>query len=318
MCIFSQPVTSVNNTQIFARISTRGTQYVAYQMNYESHGENAMILPIPVRQPVRDDSLRFVDLQDYADFFAELERGFPYSRPSCNFGCSASPSAHAELTVFEVGNYIASFVPTLMDFARLDHRFRLPDRTWSRLPRYKDFGFAVFQLAAGSLRPHPMAFEFETAMNSIYFPTLHIHDGKIHDTEEFDHVLYLQHAGFDSRVYAYQNSDVPDKSTGLVRSKYAATRFCDIAKSGGIVDVDLLVHRLIIRGDHLNQDTEIAAFGDPTRKALNLRPFWSYLPWLVVAAAITWFFARRARIKPMTAGGDAIQPLSNDRDRAQS
>jgi len=299
MCIFSQPVISVSDTQIFARITARSTQFLAYQMNYDSQGENAMILPIPGRQPVRDDSLRFIDLKGYEQFFADLEQGFPYSPPSFRIGCSAShkSAATAALKVYEVGNYIASFVPTLADFVRLDDRFCLPEQTWLRLPRYNDFGFAVFQLAAGSLRPHPMAFEFETGMNSIYFPTLHIHDGEIHDTEEFDHVLYLQHAGFDSRVYPYRNSRVTDKSTALMRSKYAAKHFCDVTKSNGLIDADLLVHRRFIRGDHPNRDTEIATFGDPTRPTLNLRPLWSYTPWVAFAAAVTWFFARRAKLK---------------------
>lgn len=305
MCIFSQPVNSVNNTQIFARISARGTQYLAYQMNYESNGENAMILPLPVRQPVRDDSLRFIDLRDYEDFFTALAQGFPYCPPAFSIGCSAvKTTAKMVLDVFEVGNYIASFVPTLADFGRLDKRFRLPDETWSRLPRYKDFGFAVFQLAAGSLRPHPMALEFPTALNAIYFPTLHIHDGQIHDTEEFDHILYLQHAGFDSRVHAYQNAEVPDKSTDLVRSRMTAKHFCDIAKSQGTVDANLLVHRRVIRGNHPNQDTEIVTFGDPTRPTLNLRPWWPHASWLALAAAITWFFARRAKIRTSKASGN--------------
>jgi hypothetical protein len=308
MCIFSQPIISVNDTQIFARVSSRGTQYLAYQMNYESLGENAMILPLPIRQPAREDSLRFIDLQNYTDLFADLARGFPYSRPSFSIGCSGHPPAPtAALNVFEVGNYIASFVPTFTDFARLDNRFRLPEQTWSRLPRYKDFGFAVFQLAAGSLRPHPMAFEFETAPNSIFFPTLHIHDGGIHDTEEFDHVLYLQHAGFDSRVYAYENADAPDKSTGLVRSKFTAANFCDVAKSSGLIDANLLVHRLIIRGDNPNRDTEIAAQGDPIHPTFNFRSLWSYTPWLVFAAVITWFFSRRARIKSKTTAKDIAE-----------
>src|SRR6185437_3937701 len=46
-------ISSVNNTQIVARVSSVGTHFLAYQMNYESHDENAMILPIPVRQPAR-------------------------------------------------------------------------------------------------------------------------------------------------------------------------------------------------------------------------------------------------------------------------
>lgn len=299
MCIFAQPVIAVNNTQIFARATSEQTQFLAYQMNYVSGGDNAMILPVPIRPPAHGQSLRFIDLRDYDGFFDDLADGFPYKPPSFNIGCSASFDATSgyALEVFEVGNYIASFVPKLSDFSRLDERFTLPESTWSQIPQYSEYGFAVFQLAAGSLKPHPMAFEFESEHDAIYFPTVHIHDGEIHETEEFDHVLYLQHAGFDSRVYGYQNSDVPDRSTGLIRSKYVAREFCEIGQAGGIVDGDLLVHRQIIRGYHPNRDTIIATSGDPTNPKLNLRPLLSYTPWLVVAAGVTWFFARRARIK---------------------
>jgi hypothetical protein len=298
MCIFSQPVISVNNTQIFARTSSRNTQFLAYQMSYESADTNAMILPLPVRRPKQKGSLRFIDLSHYEDFFDDLADGFPYIAPSFQIGCSL-PMNHTgfDLEVFEVGNYIASFVPTLSEFSRLDQRFNLPDATWSKIPQYTDFGFAVFQLAKGSLKPHPMAFEFEIEIAPIYFPTLHIHDGKIHETEEFDHVLYLQHAGFDSRVYGYQNSNVVDKSTNLVRSKYVANQFCDVDASSGIVDGDLLVHRRIIRGNHDNRDTEISTSGDPEIPTLNLRPWFSYTPWIVFVGAVSWFFARRHRIR---------------------
>ena len=286
-------------------------------MNYESPVKNAMILPIPVRQPVREDSLRFIDLREYAEFFDDLSHGFPYQRPSFDISCSGPFDAASGrlLDVFNVGNYIASFVPRLADFSRLDARFSLPESTWAKIPQYADFGFAVFQLAAGALKPHPMAFEFEMGTKSIFFPTVHIHDGKIHDAEDFDHILYMQHAGFDSRVYSYQNSDVPDKSTGLIRSKYAASRFCDLNRCARVVDGNLLVHRRIIRGTHPNQDTEIATFGDPTKPTLNLRLFYSYTPWLVVGAAVMWFFARRAKIKRMKTAGDASTQPPDDRDK---
>jgi len=298
MCIFSQPVTSVNNTRIFARLSATGTQFLVYQMNYETPDTNAMILPMPVRHPVREDSLKFIDLENYSEFFDDLANGFPYRRPF-SIGCSAStdPASRDNLEVFEVGNYIASFVPRLTDFSRLDDRFTLPESTWSHLPQYENHGFAVFQLAAGALQPHPMAFEFQRASDSIFFPTIHIHDGEIHDAEQFDHVLYLQHAGFDSRVYGYENSHIVDKATGLIRSKDVAEHFCDLDRAHGIVDGNLLVHRRIIRGTKPNRDTIIATSGDPTRPTLNLRPWLSYSPWLLVAAAVAWFLARRARIQ---------------------
>jgi len=300
MCCFSQPVISVNNTQIFARLSGKGMQFLAYQMNYESREQNAMILPLPVKQPATVETLNFIDLKGYDTFFDDLADGFPfYSPPS--IGCSAplNPTSRYDLEVVEVGNYIASFVPTISDFDRLDSQFTLPNETWERIPGYKNFGFAVFQLAAGSLKPHPMAFEFQSENDDLFFPTVHIHDGEVHESEEFDHVLYMQHAGLDSKVYGYENSNVEDKSTGLIRSKYAASQFCDLDKSFGLINGDLLVHRKIMRGNLTNSDTIFPIAGDPLKPSLNLRPWLKATPWLVVIAGLGWFFNRRAKIKKL-------------------
>ena len=298
MCIFTQPVISVNNTQIFARPSGTGTQFLAYQMNYESSDQNAMILPLPVKQPSNDNSLNFIDLKDYDALFDELADGFPFHSPP-SIGCSApyDPASRPDLEVFEVGNYIASFVPSMADFDRLDSKFTLPTEIWANIMGYENFGFAVFRLAAGSLKPHPMAFEFQTKNDELFFPTIHIHDGEVHKSEEFDHVLYMQHAGLDSSVYGYENSHVEDKSTGLIRSKYRASNFCDVDKSAGLIDGNLLIHRKIIRGELPNTDTIFAFSGDPVRPSLNLRPWLSYTPWLIVLAAIGWFFNRRSKLR---------------------
>ncbi|MDA0657970.1 MAG: hypothetical protein O2931_06520 [Planctomycetota bacterium] len=298
MCIFTHPVISVNNTQIFARQSGNGTQFLAYQMNYESRDQNAMILPIPVKQPARDEFLRFIDLKHYGKLFADLDDGFPFHKPP-SIGCSASfnPASRADLEVFTVGNYIASFVPSLLDFDRLDSQFKLPTETWARIPDYKHFGFAVFQLAAGSLKPHPMAFEFQTDNVDLFFPTIHIHDGTVHGSEDFDHVLYLQHAGLDSKVFGYQNSHIEDESTRLIRSKYRASQFCEVNRTEGLVLGNLLLHRKIVRGNFPNVDTVFALQGDPIRPSLNLRPLLSYAPWLIIFASVGWFFNRRSKLK---------------------
>jgi hypothetical protein len=299
MCIFSRPVISVNNTQIFARLTGRGTQFLAYQMHYESRDENAMILPFPVRAPVTESSMRFIDLEAYPELFRDLDRGFPF-RLLASLGCGmilSAPKSARTLVVQEVGNYIASFIPTLADFDRLSEQFRLPAATWNRLPRYKDFGFAVFQLAAGNLKPHPMAFEFESASSSIFFPTLHIHDGAVHDAEEFDHVLYMQHAGLDSQVFGYRNSDVCDLATGLIRSENEAKHFCKLDHAKEMIDGELLVHRQFIRGRAPNQDTEFVVSGDPEKRSMNLRPVLTYAPWMLIPAAMGWFFWRRGRVQ---------------------
>jgi hypothetical protein len=51
----------------------------------------------------------------------------------------------------------------------------------------------VFQLAPGKVTVHPMAFTFPTrAPERLFFPTVHVHDGRFHTTAKFDHALYYQ------------------------------------------------------------------------------------------------------------------------------
>ncbi|MCC6511256.1 MAG: hypothetical protein IT423_19300 [Pirellulaceae bacterium] len=99
----------MNNTQIFARLSGHGTQFLAYQMNYESRDQNAMILPLPVKQPAHNKTLTFIDLGAYEAFFDDLADGFPFHLPP-SIGCSAQfdPASRQDLEVFEVGNSVST------------------------------------------------------------------------------------------------------------------------------------------------------------------------------------------------------------------
>jgi len=121
-----------------------------------------------------------------------------------------------------VGAFVASFVPTLADFARLDPRFRIPPGTVDRVPGYSDYGFVVFQLGATKQRSrvHPMAFEFSTRdPEHLFFPLLHVHDGQLHPEAAFDHVLYAQglrtHRLFEHR-YKPLRENVYNRNAQLV------------------------------------------------------------------------------------------------------
>ena len=257
MCCFST-ATVVHGTNIFARLNKRGTQVLAYQMTYASPTPTAMILPLPVALPARADSVRFIDLKGYADFFADLGRGFPALPSNSIFRSkSAAVAASADLLeVHDVGDFVASFVPSVADFGRVDPRFVISKDVWSKIPAYKDYGFAVFQLKELSGAPHPIAFEFDTRLDQrIFFPTVHIHDGTVHEKDDFDHALYLQAPAFDARVSDYDGPDAIDKHTGYVRSDAKSTSFTDVSRSLGLLDADLLVHKLTMRGSFLNQDT---------------------------------------------------------------
>ncbi len=92
----------------------------------------------------------------------------------------------------------ANYVPAQVDLSRLDRRFRLPDDALAQLPAYRDFGFAVFKLKKGKTEVHPMALHFPSARpKNLFFPTMHIHDGKIHPEEEFVQTLCGQGRGLN-------------------------------------------------------------------------------------------------------------------------
>ena len=200
MCCFSRPVDSVSATNIFARSGAGGRQFVVYSMTLRAKEDLAMVLPLPVKPGSGEKAVAFIDLQGYPDFFKDLAKGFPAVEqiPGGAFSRSFGAEPPAKLDVITVGNFEASFVPTVADFARLDERFRLPAGTWEKLPAYKNHGFAIFKLKSGSAKVHPMAFSFPRANPAeLFFPTVHIHDGEVHERADFDHVLYSQRGPAD-------------------------------------------------------------------------------------------------------------------------
>jgi hypothetical protein len=217
-----------------------------------------MILPLPVALPAKEEGVRFRNLKDYALFFDVLATGFP-AKPSFSLSRSKSApeaAAAAPLAVHEVGDYVATFVPSRKDFTRVDRQFQIPTEVWDGIPVYADYGFAVFQLKELSGTPHPIAFEFETRTpDLLYFPTVHIHDGTLHEKDDFDHVLYAQEPSFDGRVGDYDGPDAVDSKTGFVRSKEKLGSFMEPARALGLVAGDQLLHRTTLRGLLPNRDT---------------------------------------------------------------
>lgn len=298
MCCFARAIQSVTDTMIFARINGNGGQYLAYQMKYKSAEPNAMILPLPVALPAAEDDVRFIDLSEYDDIFEDLSSAFPYVPPR-QLGCAMLPTAavaNDALLVHKVGNFIASFVPTMDDFSRLDEQFVIPTETWQKIPHYRDYGFAVFQLKELAGKPHPMAFEFKTRLNDIFFPTVHIHDGQVHSHEDFDHSLFLQHAGFDSIAGRYQGPRRPDRYTGIVRSKDVAGKYCNIEKAQGILAADLLLHRIDLNGKLENRDMTYHSAGSPLVPHFSAAKLLRYWPWAIPALAAAWLLNRRNQL----------------------
>ncbi len=245
MCCFSQPVLFVNSTRIFARMSEPARQALAYQMNFGSKEDMAMILPLPVPPGSGEDALRFINLEGYKEFFEDLDSGFPRPESLSRGNVVPTDAVDAEpLKVEQVGAFEASFVPTAADFDRLDPRFSIRKDIWDQIPVYSDYGFAVFKLRKGEHEAHPMAFTFPTRHpDKLFFPTVHIHDGKVHEKEDFDHELYCQvnRAG----LFAL---------TRWEESPGTAGSFSKPEKSKQLLIKDKHVHRRRMRGTFKNED----------------------------------------------------------------
>lgn len=232
------PKVHVSKTNIFARMIAPGVQALAYGMDLSSAREVAMILPLPVAPGGGEDAVTFVSLEQDPRMFAELAALFFDLDLVARKSRGILPQS-SKLVVHEVGAFIASYVPRRADFTRLDDRFRLPEVLFDAVPAYADYGFAVFQLAAGQHTIHPMAMTFPTrAPDRLFFPTVHVHDGRFHDTAKFDHALY------------YQGSTVGSDETGSgkPRKSYA-----------DLVAIDQPIARRTLRAKLPNRDTWIAA-----------------------------------------------------------
>ncbi len=199
MCCFTRAVPFVGQTKIFARGLPDGRQALVYAMKVDVKEELAMVLPLPVPPGSPDDAVEFVDLSGYSAFFTDLAKAFPewVAMSAAPQGRGFAVPKSMPLRVVEVGAFEASFVPRVQDFSRLDERFRMPRGFFEALPMYADHGFAVFRLkptqGAPRLDVHPMAFRFPRRdAKTLFFPTVHVHDGSVPKTAQFDHKLTAQ------------------------------------------------------------------------------------------------------------------------------
>ena len=245
MCCFTRPVEYVRNTRIFARDSGERKQFLAYEMDFASNDDLAMVLPLPVPPHTKEDAVRFISLEKYPDFFSKLASNFPKPRTNKIGGFGGGAMGEMKkLAVVDVGSFEASFVPSIADFDRLDEKFRLPTGVWDNLLQYAHYGFAVFKFKKNATKIHPMAFEFpRTNQARLFFPTVHVHDGEVHDEAVFDHALYAQ---FELGIL--------NPLENWTESRQPAGMFLDISRCKGVVDENSHVYKKEVRGLRRNED----------------------------------------------------------------
>jgi hypothetical protein len=243
MCCFAGHVSGVSGTDIFARV-TDDREYIVYQMTFTAEDQTAMILPVPVAPGATEAAVTFVALDDYPEFFRDLEAEF--KRIVAQLKLLGGSLQRDALTVQRVGAFEASFVPDLEQFDRLDPRFRIPRHVWKALPAYESFGFVVFKLQPGThVNVHPLAFSFVTRdPATLFFPTLHIHDGTVHSAANFDHSFYTQNRPPESPLWP----------GGIWMPAGPARTYVDIPRARGLVEAQAPCFQSWLRGSWANKD----------------------------------------------------------------
>ena len=268
MCCFKPNPIDVFGTKIFASRRVYARQILVYSMSVSTNDDDlAMILPVPVPLAASEDSVKFINLEDYPTFFDDLQALFPAKKIlKKSLGGGGGGSGGGEtLVVHNVGDFVASFVPGMRDFERLDERFRIDPDIWLTQQQYANYGFVVFQLKRPAqeptkesgllsgqrrrhikLKPHPMAFEFPLREigQRLFFPTVHIHDGTMPAKADFDHVLYAQTNGVGLRELAHW-----EESKKLIKSKI------NMQKASHLVLADSHCYRRELQGELPNLDT---------------------------------------------------------------
>lgn len=244
--MFSRPVEHVSATKIFARGLEDGRQVLVYSMQLATRTPLAMVLPVPVPPDGPDDAVELVSLERYPELFRDLKRAYPET-----LSYLAQPksrglfrSATKTLEVKQVGAFEASFVPNPRDFTRLDARFRLPPNVLSAVPQYADWGFVVFQLNKSSrVEVHPMAFRFPRRdPDSIFFPTVHVHDGTVPTLASFDHLLLAQLPPLLAALLPWEQSLGP------------LGAYVDAARAAGLIDGAATGQGTLMVGQQPNRD----------------------------------------------------------------
>jgi len=256
MCIMTGNTTFVGGTRIFCRFGRGNRQYLAYAMSVAATEPTAMVLPLPVEPGSSEKALKFIDLSGYPAFFDHMHLGFPPPPVMRSAPAPASlaigGSAPQPLVVHDVGAFEASFVPTLDDFSRLDPRFVLPSEVWDQLPDYADYGFAVFKLkleGGATKKIHPMAFQFPSRHSDrLFFPTVHVHDRRVHEFGNFDHVLYCQGRS------SFFGSPKPIDDPLLIRSMDIAKSFMSMDQAKGLLDAKQHCYKQTLLGVLPNKD----------------------------------------------------------------
>ncbi len=175
MCILLHGVEDIGDTKIFVAPNAKQTKQITVFKNFIKNGapNNAIILPCPY-----PETIEFISLENFKKFFTTCEKLFLM--------------APETLFVQQLGSYIATVVPSISDFSKLDEKFVVTQDCLNLLrDEYfgKNMGFIVCQLMEGAQNYHPFGYSHKLPPK-LFLPTKH-YNGERKAFEKFNHNIYV-------------------------------------------------------------------------------------------------------------------------------
>ncbi len=171
MCLISQQINNLTNTNIFCatnKDNTHQINIISNEIDNISSG-NAMIIPVPLPQ-----TIKFYDLTNYQDFFSDCSSCF--SNPIKSYSLNYRDIDKAENSqYYKTSDYSIYMAPTMNHLKQFDGKiFKLSNELEQILENYyyqPYWGFLICQLKPGNCGYHPIAYSHQIIQNKIYLPT---------------------------------------------------------------------------------------------------------------------------------------------------
>lgn len=262
MCMFSQTIERVSNTEIF--VMDAGIQQLCVYSNHvtlRAGKPSAMILPVPCRPASSsspDCGITVYDMSACSSFFPRLHKLF--TPPHTSFGGGAvkprSRLAGVPLEVKRSGSYRYTIVPSIADFSGLQHEVYGIDPSSPLRHIFEEhyasgFAFLVCIIDA-SASFVPIAYMHDKhACGSVFVPTRHYHGSGMEEKEvsDWDHqIVSLGCVGSK----AGDEPTVPGSTINLFLTICRGEMVLPFPFPP-VADASVL-HRLTITGKHGNDD----------------------------------------------------------------
>jgi hypothetical protein len=260
MCIISQPVNTVSDTNILVAIDdTQTRQLVVYSNKVDNISDaNAMILPVP-----NPTTVSFHNLGMYPNMFKDMSKAFRSKVASVSNSYSYSYSTNSvprTLEVFNVGSYKVSLAKNLGELKLVDSRvFKLSDGCEDMLKDYPSgFGFIICKLGSGLEKYHPFGYSHDIVnKSSIFVPTKHYHSHvSMENYNRFSNIPYLHQTDeeWNHDIYLYNITGKAINDMSGITGQYFWNNTVCVPRFDFNFDSCRTMEKHTIRGNQDNKD----------------------------------------------------------------